>query len=145
MHFRTTTPRVLVRVGGILLLWILSVSDGFAATPRRTSGRPCDPQTQTTSIRRFIRQAQLVGGPVAKRVRRSLFRVRPRAAHVERTVHRPTPPDEQAIQNDAPVAHTAVPPVLSLEPLGLFIDRLERLPFTPFASPRAPRGPPSLV
>jgi hypothetical protein len=133
-----------VRVGGILLLWLLSVADGFAAPPR--AGKPCDPQAQTTSIRRLIRQAQLVGGPVAKRVRRSLFRVRPpRTAHVERTIHRATTPDEQAIQNDAPIAHAAIPPVLSLEPIGTFTDRLERLPFTPFASPQSPRGPPALV
>ena len=145
MHFRTTTPRVLVRVGGILLLWLLSVSDGFAAAPR-AGVKPCDPQTQTTSIRRLIRQAQLVGGPVAKRVQRTLFRVRlPRNSHLERTIHRGTTPDDQAIQNDAPIAHTALPPVLSLERLGIFTDRLERLPFTPFASPQSPRGPPALV
>jgi hypothetical protein len=144
MNLRSTTPRVLVRVGGILLLWLLSVADGFAAPPR--TGKPCDPQTQTTSIRRLIRQAQLVGGPVAKRVGRSLFRVRPpRTAHVERTIERATTPDEQAIQNDAPIAHAANPPVLSLEPLGIFTDRLERLPFTPFASPHSPRGPPDLL
>ena len=144
MHFRTTTPRVLVRVGGILLLWLLSVSDGFAAPLR--AGKPCDPQTQTTSIRRLVHQAQLVGGPVARRVRRTLFRVRlPRTAHVERGIHRAPTPDEQAIQNDAPIAHTAVPPVLSLEPIGIFTDRLERLPFTPFAPPQSPRGPPALV
>ena len=144
MHLRTTTLRVLVRVGGILLLWLLSVSDGFAAT--RAAGQPCDPHTQATSIRRLIRQAQLVGGPVAKRVQRTLFRVRPpRTSHVECTIHRATTPDEQAIQNDAPIAHAAVPPVLSLEPLGIFTDRLERLPFTPFAPPQSPRGPPVLV
>jgi len=145
MHLRSMTLRGLMKVSGILLLWLLSVADGFAATPARAARETCDPQ-QTTSIRRLVRQAQLVGGPVAKRVRRSLFRVRPRTAHVERTVHRPSATDEsQAIQNDAPIAHTAVPPVLALRVLGIFADRLERLPFTPSSSPRSPRGPPAIA
>src|SRR5215471_7030821 len=107
MHPRHTTRRLLMRVGGVLLLWLLSVSDSLAAHPPGLAGKPCGPET--TSIQRLIRQARLVGGPVAKRVGRSLFRVRPRTAHVERGLHRPSSAeDTQAIQNDAPVAYTEV-------------------------------------
>jgi len=142
MHFSWPTVHALIKVGGVVLLWLLSVSESFAGAPRVTA-KVCDPQT--VSIRALIRQARSVGGPVVKRVRGKLLRARLRTAHVERGTRPSVSEDSQAIPNDAPAAHVSAAPVLALRLVGLFADRLERLPFTPSFSPRAPRGPPVLA
>lgn len=139
MPFTPTTRRALTKACGILLLWLASVADGFAAP--RVVRQTCDPQT--TSIRKLIRQARAVGGPVAKKVRTKFRTTRPRSVHCERGIRPRLAEDGQAIQNDAPLAHAAAPVTLELRLVGLFVDRLERRPFTRTVSPRAPRGPPA--
>jgi hypothetical protein len=126
---------------GVLLLWLLSVSEGLASHAPRATAKACDPHT--TSIRKLIRQARAVGGPVAKRVKKKLRSVQRRTTHVERGRRPSASDDGQAIQNDAPVAHVIARPVPELRSLGLFVDILEQQPFTLFSSPQSPRGPPA--
>jgi hypothetical protein len=105
-----------VKAASVLLLSILSASESAAAAPPHP-GKPCDPHT--TSIRRLIRQARSIGGPVARRVRKSLAGLTPRTTHVERGIRPPAAEDSQAIQNDAPAAHVAASPVPTLQSLDL--------------------------
>ena len=128
MLFRCPSRRVLKTAGSALLLWLVSASAGFAEGAPPPGSKPCDPQT--TSIQKLIRQARAVGGPIAKHVRKKLTRKTVRTTHVERGVRAPAADDGQAIQNDAPAAHAAVPPVHELRALGIFDDPLERLPLT---------------
>src|ERR1043165_9761205 len=105
MPLTPTTRRALTKACGIVLLWLVSVADGFAAP--RVVRQTCDPQS--ASIRKLIRQARAVGGPVAKKVRTKLRTTRPRNAHLERGIRARPAEDSQAIQNDAPVAHASAP------------------------------------
>jgi hypothetical protein len=132
---------MVIKAGGILLLWLLSVTEGLAASPIRPSNRTCDPQTP--ALRKLVRQARSVGGPVARQFKKKLFRSRARTAHIERGTHRHATEDSQAIQNDAAVTHAAAAPLAGLRVLGIFVDRFEQLPFTHSASPQSPRGPPA--
>ena len=135
--------RALTKAAAISLIVLCSVTVGSVAEAEAATARKaCD--GQTTSIRKLIRQARSLGGPVAKRVRNRLLRVTtPRTVHIERGIRPMAGDASQAIQNDAPVTHAAVSLTLELEPLGLYVDALERQPFTHLSSPRAPRGPPN--
>jgi hypothetical protein len=141
MPLTPTIRRALMKACGVLLLWLVPATEGFAAHAPRVIGRTCDPQT--TSIRKLIRQARAVGGPVAKKVRTKLRTAKPRTAHIERGTRARAAEDSQAIQNDAPVAHAAGPFALELRVVGIFVDRLERLPLALTVSPQSPRGPPA--
>jgi hypothetical protein len=143
MHFSRTTFRFLTTAASVVLLWLIAASESVAAAPLGPAGKPCGPQT--LSIGKLIRQARSVGGPVARRVRKTLTARKVRTAHVERGVRAPATEDGPAIQNDAPATHLSVCPVLALQALGLFTDRIERLPCTTSTSPQSPRGPPVLA
>jgi hypothetical protein len=139
MHLSSKTFRFLTRAASVLLLWLMAASES-AAAPLHSTARPCNPQT--TSIRKLLRQARSVGGPVARRVRQSLSGRTARSRHVARGVRAPATENGPAIQNDTPAAHASVNPVLALRALGIFVDRIERLPCTISTSPQSPRGPP---
>ena len=139
MHF-SKPFRFLTTVASVLLLWLIAAAESVAAAPLAAASKPCGPQT--LSIGKLIRQARSVGGPVARRVRKTLAGRTARTTHVERGVRAPATEEGPAIQNDAPAAHLSVCPVLALQPLGLFTDRIERLPRTISTSPQSPRGPP---
>lgn len=139
-------------LGSVLLLLVFASVDSAAHPVRQTNKRAlrhatfhprvivCDPRVpEPPSIQRIVNQAKAVGGPVAKRLRKS----RPDLHHssVSRNV-RASHDDEQAIQNDTLGASEPIDPAIELRPLGFFVDAFEQQPLSAPFSPRSPRGPP---
>ena len=84
------------------------------------------------------------GGPVAKLSDRVLAGLVDPMTRMDRVVLSDDQDDDEAIQNDAPAAHTdadehAIP---VLTPIGLFIGALDTRLSTRDCSPKSPRGPP---
>jgi len=132
--------RTLRTVSAVAVLWLLSVSISAAMpAPRASASKFCD--AQTTSIRKLIRQARAVGGPLAKRLRPGI-RLNRQATWVQQGSRIGVHDDDQAIQNDAPAAQLAADPRIDLRPLGVFVDAQSPPLFTRSLSPRSPRGPP---
>ncbi len=100
----------------------------------------CDPRVpEPPSIQRIVNQTKAVGGPVAKRLRKS--RLDLHRSSVSRNV-RVSHENDQAIQNDTLAANAPVDPAIVLRPLGFFVDPIEQQPLSVAFSPRSPRGPP---
>jgi len=134
------------------VLLLAFASDASAAHPIRQANKRalrhatyhpplavCDPRSpEPPSIQRIVNQTNAVGGPVAKRLRKSRLDHR---SSIVRNVPK-THDDEQAIQNDTLVAHAPVDLAIALQPLGFFDDGFEQRPLSFHYSPRSPRGPP---
>jgi hypothetical protein len=100
----------------------------------------CDPLLpEAPSIQRVVRQTESVGGPVAKRSRKS--RLGLHQSSVSRIV-RASHQDEQAVQNDTLAANASIELEMALRPIGAFVESLEQQPLFVAFSPRSPRGPP---
>jgi hypothetical protein len=133
---------MLTKAGVLAVLWLLAVPPISNAAPRSARGKFCD--SQTTSIRKLIRQARAVGGPLAKRLRHSNgIRVSRPAPWLQRISHDGVRDEDQAIQNDAPAAPLAADLEIDLRPLGQFLEPQASRLFTRALSPRSPRGPPN--
>jgi hypothetical protein len=138
---------------GSLLLLLITASIASAAPHTRQANkralrhatfRPpvilCDPRVpEAPSIQRIVNQTKAVGGPVAKRLRKS--RLDLHRSTLSRNVHT-SHDDEQAIQNDTLVADAPADLAIALRPLGVYIEAFEQRPLTLAFSPRSPRGPP---
>jgi hypothetical protein len=99
----------------------------------------CDPRSpEPPTIKNIVNQTKAVGGPVAKRLRKSRLDHR---SSIVRNVHR-THDDDQAIQNDTLIADASIDLAIALRPLGFFDEASELRPVTVTYSPRSPRGPP---
>jgi hypothetical protein len=119
----------------------VSVSVTYAAhTPRRTGRRVCDPER--TTLRQLPRKPVTYGGPLAKPSLRTLAGLTDPMARLTRVSHGAVSDDDEAIQDDTPLAQLDIDPILQLRPLGLFVDAFDQRPRTRAFSPRAPRGPP---
>jgi hypothetical protein len=100
----------------------------------------CDPRVpEPPSIQHIVNQTKAVGGPVAKRLKKS--RLDLHRSSISRNV-RASHDDDQAIQNDTLLGHAPVDIAMALTPLGFFDDASERQPLSVTFSPRSPRGPP---
>jgi hypothetical protein len=135
------------------VLLLAFASDASAARPIRQANKRalrhatyhpplavCDPHSpEPPSIKRIVNQTKAVGGPVAKRLRKS--RLDQHRASIDRNVHR-THDDDQAIQNDTLIADAPVDLAIALQPLGFFDDVFAQRPVTVTYCPRSPRGPP---
>ena len=139
----SSSVRMLRAVSGVLLLLLLAATVAEAAPPRRAgSDRVCDVHTTLRTLRRHLKAA---GGPLRqlKRPRGAdgLIDATPRIA---RATHALTGDDDEAIQNDAPIARAAAGGcrVPTLLPLGVLPGSLEIRPSSRAFTPRSPRGPP---
>jgi hypothetical protein len=140
-------------VGSVLILLVFA-SVASAAHPVRQANKRalrhatfhppvvvCDPRVpEPPTLQHIVNQTKAVGGPVAKRLRKS--RLDLHHSSVSRNV-RKTHDDEQAIQNDTLAADAPVDLAIALRPLGFFVDAVEQQPLTVAFSPRSPRGPPN--
>ena len=133
-----------MKAGALVALALLCASTAEAARgPRRARERvTCDPAT--TKLHQLPRVPKTYGGPVAKRSDRALAGLIDPMTRMERVVVSDDQDDDEAIQNDAPAAHTdtderAIP---VLTPIGLFIGALDTRLSTRDGSPKSPRGPP---
>jgi hypothetical protein len=133
-----------MKAGALVALALFCASTAEAARgPRRARERlTCDPAT--TTLRHLPRVAKTYGGPVAKLSDRVLAGLVDPTTRMERVVLTDDQDDDEAIQNDAPAAHTEADeramPVLT--PIGLFIGALDTRLSTRDGSPTSPRGPP---
>lgn len=136
--------RTWLKAGALVALVLLFASAAEAARgPRRARERPtCDPAT--TKLRHLPRVPKTYGGPVAKLSERVLAGLVDPMTRMERVVLSDDQDDDEAIQNDAPAAHTDADeramPVLT--PIGLFIGPLDTRLSTRDCLPKSPRGPP---
>src|SRR5262249_33410417 len=134
--------RMLTKAGVLAVLWFFAAPQVSNAAPRSERGKFCD--SQTTSIRKLIRQARAVGGPLAKRLRHTAgIRVSRPTPWLQRIAHEGVRDEDQAIQNDTPVAPLAADLEIDLRPLGQFLETQASPLFTRALSPRSPRGPPN--
>jgi hypothetical protein len=134
--------RMLTKAGVLAVLWLFAVPQISKAAPRSAGGKFCD--AQTTSIKKLIRQARAVGGPVAQRLRHpSGIRFTRPTGWLQRVAHDDVRDEDQAIQNDAPAAPLAADLAIDLRPVGRFIETQASPLFTHAPSPRSPRGPPN--
>jgi hypothetical protein len=80
----------------------------------------CDPRApEPPSIQRIVNQTSAVGGPAARRLRKSgIDRHRSSVSRNIRVIHS----DDLAIQNDTLAADAPVGPPMALQPLGYFVD-----------------------
>lgn len=125
----------------VVLLWLLSVSLS-AAMPasRHAASKACD--AKTTAVKKLVRQARAVGGPLAKRSRSYGIRRHPLPNWIQRETARTTQDTDQAIQNDSAAASVSVELDIELQRLTESVDSIEPRASTRALSPRAPRGPP---
>jgi hypothetical protein len=144
-------------VGAALLLLIFASVASAAHPARQTNVRQankralrhatfhppvllCDPRVpEPPTIQRIVNQTQAVGGPVAKRPKKS--RLGAHQSSVSRIV-RASHQDEQAVQNDTLAADTPIELAMALRPIGTFLESFEAQPLSVTFSPRSPRGPP---
>jgi len=154
--------RRLVKGGIVLLLLALWVSPAAASTtsPTNSTSRRntirkslkhatlpvrvamCDPRRpEPSALTTIISQPTAVGGPVAKRPKRSRIELA-RIMTVGRRTQTPKN-DDVAIPNDTPAAHVDAHPIFTLRPLGIFVDVFEQQPYTVASAPRSQRGPPT--
>jgi len=144
MRSRGQLLRVTTRATAVLLLSLMSATASTAAAaPPASHAKPCD--EHTGSIRKLVRNARLIRGPVAKRLRfrLALFDLKHRSNLLSRATLPPPRDDDQAIQNDLPATQIAADPFIELRRLGLFVEVVDPHPFTRSSSPRSPRGPPA--
>jgi hypothetical protein len=98
------SPRLLMKVTSVAVLWLLFASIGYAApAPRRAAaGRVCD--ARATTLRKLSRPPKSVGGPVKAVSSRALAGLADPRPVLKRGSHLDLDDDGQAIQNDAPAA-----------------------------------------
>jgi len=136
--------RLLVKGGGLALLWLLVPSIAAAApAPRHGLARMCHPHTIT--LHKLARIAASFSGPVASPHTADAFsRLSSGGARLDRGARLASSDDDVAIQNDAPAACTGADagPAFALEPIGVLARTILHPPTTPDFSPRSPRGPP---
>jgi hypothetical protein len=134
-----TSPilRRLFKGAVVLLLWLASVSASAASPAPRLHHA-----ATLCAVRKLIRQARSLGGPLASRLRRVSIRVNQKPAWTTARTIAGSGEDEQAIQNDTLAAPFAADPYFELRPLGLFDATYDPRPLTRAFSPRSPRGPP---
>jgi hypothetical protein len=137
-----TSLRLILKAGSVMLLWLLSVSLGTATPLSRTPAKFCD--AKTTTLKKLVRQARAVGGPLAKK-RLGGFGIRrhPQNSRIQHGVFRLSHDDDQAIQNDTAATDASIELPIALEAIGAFVDDPDSAASTHVFSPRAPRGPPS--
>ena len=139
--------RVLVmKAAGLLVVWLLSSSFGFAAPAPATAraGRACD-AAHVTTVRKLVRHVRSFGGPVAPVSKRALAGLSDLTTLLKRGALPQLDDDDEAIQNDAPAARidddeSRVPLLLAL---GVVDKSGDRAPCAGADTPRAPRGPPA--
>jgi hypothetical protein len=141
MSVTSATLRLALRSCVVLTLWLASVSAGHAMpAAQRSSAKFCD--AQTTSIRKLVRQARAVGGPLARRLRHGGIRLNSHSTGIGIGSRGWTREDEQAIQNDAPAPPLTVDHEIELRSTGVFTDSVPSLLTSRTLSPQSPRGPP---
>lgn len=135
--------RMLRAVSGVVLLWLLAAAVAEAAPARRDgSNRVCDVHTTLRTLRS---QLKAIGGPLRKLKRpHAAAGLIDTTARMVRATRAVVGDDDEAIQNDAPIARAAgggcrIPALL---PLGLLPRSLEIRPSSRAFIPRSPRGPP---
>jgi hypothetical protein len=142
---RIPIARYAVKAAAVVLLWFLSVSTGIAAPwARSTHARTSLIRKQASAAvaKSLARHRAAVSGSTV-RVRKIGTSLLTRRAHFQRNLRRAHgDDDDDAIQNDAPVAAFDVEPVLGLRPLGISVELVEPQSFARHDSPRPPRGPP---
>ena len=145
MTLVSSSVRMLRAVSGVLLLWLLAAAPAEAAPARRAaSDRACDVHTTFRALRR---QLKAIGGPLRKmKLKRrpvavGLIDTTARLGRATRTL---ISDDDEAIQNDAPIARVAADGcgAPTLLPLGVLSRSLAIRPSSRAFSPRSPRGPP---
>lgn len=145
MRFFLPTPRSLMTGSCAVLLSLLcaSMSDAAPASGRGAAGPLCDPQTPT--YRKLPRHPKSFGGPLAMPAPSSRGVVTDMTARVRRGTRANLAANNEAIQNDTPVAPVGADDRLVpvLRPLGVLVGILHPLPRTHAFSPRSPRGPPA--
>jgi hypothetical protein len=143
MPVATRSVRILRAVSGFLLLWLLAAAPAEATPAARADGaRVCDVHTTLKTLRR---QLKAIGGPLRKMARRpAAAGFIDMTARIGRDRRALIGDDDEAIQNDAPIARVPadgcrVPELLALGVLPCSLDvRRSSRAFTP----RPPRGPP---
>jgi hypothetical protein len=134
--------RLIPKAGGMLLLWLLSVSFSTAMPVRHPPPNVRD--AKTTTLKKLVHHARRVGGPLAKKRFRSFgIRVHPQPSRISHDLPRLSHDEEQAIQNDTAAAEISGELQVELEPAGNFADAAASAAATLTFSPRTPRGPPT--
>jgi hypothetical protein len=143
MRLPSSIVRILMKGGGLALLWLLVPSTVSAApAPRRVPGRVCDPYA--IRLRRLPRVPKSYGGPVVQPSTRAQAGLSDVLVRLQRFIPASVNDDDAAIQNDAPAAwfDAAERPSPALAPLGVLVRAGVHHPNTHTFSPRSPRGPP---
>jgi hypothetical protein len=137
---------ILLKAGGVALLWLLSVVPSSAAYGApRSSAKVCGPQSGATSLRKLVRQLKALGGPLGGRSSKSRISLRTHQSYLQHPSHRLSHDDDDAIQNDAPPARFSVDAFVAPQRRVTRVETFEPRPSTFFAPPRIPRGPPEPV
>lgn len=146
---RVAFLRLASKAAGVVLLCALAVSFVAAApvaASARTSGssRTSVAAPGTKALKRLVREARTLRGPLAKKRLRGfgIRKHRQPGWTPNRTWYRSVD-DDQAIQNDTLAAEPADRICIALnEAIETFAPSAESIDPTPLISPRAPRGPP---
>jgi hypothetical protein len=144
MRFPSSPVRILMKGGGLALIWLLVPSLASAApTPRRVSGRVCEPHA--VRLRKLPRAPKSYGGPVVQPSTSAEAGLSDVVVRLQRFIPASVNDDDEAIQNDAPAAWIDAAERLSpaLGRLGVLARACVRHPNTQAFSPRSPRGPPA--
>jgi hypothetical protein len=135
--------RLLMKGGGLALLWLLVPSIATAMPAPRHGLARCNPHTIT--LHKLARIAASFSGPVASRHKADpLPRLSNGGVRLDRDARVASSGDDAAIQNDAPAAcaDADAGPAFALEPIGVLTRAILRPPTTVDCSRRSPRGPP---
>jgi hypothetical protein len=139
MRFTSSIVRTLTKGGSLVLLWLLIPTFVYAApAPRRGGARVCDPAAVT--LRKLARLPKSIGGPLARPSMRAQVGLSDSIATIHRSARSVLDDDDEAIQNDAPVAWHGADD--HLEPVGSLVRACVHKPQPLVFSPRSPRGPP---
>ena len=133
-----------MKAGALIVVALFCASTAEAARGPRRARERLTRDPATTKLSHLPRVPKTYGGPVAKLSDRVLAGLVDPMTRMDRVVLSDDQDDDEAIQNDAPAAHTdadehAIP---VLTPIGLFIGALDTRLSTRDCSPKSPRGPP---
>ena len=135
--------RLLSKAGSVALLCVLAASFTGADPAPQTSTSSSAGPAQTNALRRLVREARSLRGPLAKkRLRGFGIRRHPRPSGIQRNIPRLSHADDQAIQDDTPAAESKADPQIALQAVGTFTPGAESPSSVHVLSPRTPRGPP---
>jgi hypothetical protein len=144
MRFSSSNVQKVMKVGGLVLLWLLCASIATAAPvhQRRAKSRVCDPHSRFTL--RTIAANRPVAGPISIPSTRAQAGLADPTLLFQRGGAATFGDEVAAISNDAPAARIDgdVGLVPAFEPLGVLVRSVHRLPQSDAFSPRSPRGPP---